>query len=104
MSPGRLEGSSHHARCCFNRTPMFSSCHSYYPLDIHSTLGKKENVDDFARVLSRYVDAIAVRVPSSEDVRELASHSSAPVINALDGQIPGMEGEGRLRGGTDPIG
>ncbi len=46
-------------------------------------LGKRESVPDVARVLSRYVDAIAVRTFSHQTLAILASYSSVPVINAL---------------------
>jgi len=46
-------------------------------------LGERESVSDVARVISRYVDAIAVRTFSHQTLEILASHSSVPVINAL---------------------
>jgi len=46
-------------------------------------LGKRESVPDVARVLSRYVDAIAARTFSHQTLEMLASYSSVPVINAL---------------------
>jgi len=46
-------------------------------------LGKRESVSDVARVLSRYVDAIAARTFSHQTLEILASYSSVPVINAL---------------------
>ncbi len=46
-------------------------------------LGKRESVADVARVLSRYVDAIAARTFSHEALHDLASHASVPVVNAL---------------------
>ncbi|MDP2743975.1 MAG: ornithine carbamoyltransferase [Dehalococcoidia bacterium] len=46
-------------------------------------LGRREPVPDVARVLSRYVDAIAARTFSHENVALLARFSSVPVINAL---------------------
>ena len=46
-------------------------------------LGERESVADVARVLSRYVDAIAVRTFSQQTLAILASYSSVPVINAL---------------------
>ena len=46
-------------------------------------LGQRESVPDVARVLSRYVDAIAVRTFSHQTLEILASYSSVPVINAL---------------------
>ena len=46
-------------------------------------LGQREPVADVARVLSRYVHAIAARVYEHHTLVELAQHSSVPVINAL---------------------
>jgi len=46
-------------------------------------LGERESVSDVARVLSRYVDVIAVRTFSHQTLAILASYSSVPVINAL---------------------
>ncbi len=46
-------------------------------------LGERESVPDVARVLSRYVDAIAARTFSHHTLETLASYSSVPVINAL---------------------
>jgi ornithine carbamoyltransferase len=46
-------------------------------------LGKRESVEDVARVLSRYVDGIMARVFAHQDVETLAAHSRVPVINGL---------------------
>ena len=46
-------------------------------------LGKRESVPDVARVLSRYVDAIAARTFSHQTLEIIAQYSSVPVINAL---------------------
>jgi ornithine carbamoyltransferase len=46
-------------------------------------LGERESVPDVARVLSRYVDAIAARTYSHQTLEVLASYSAVPVINAL---------------------
>ena len=46
-------------------------------------LGERESVSDVARVLSRYVDAIAARTYSHQTLEVLASYSAVPVINAL---------------------
>jgi len=46
-------------------------------------LGKRESVEDVARVLSRYVDGIMARVFAHQDVETLATHSRVPVINGL---------------------
>ena len=47
-------------------------------------LGRGETIADTARVLSRYVDAIAYRAYRHTDMVELARWASVPVINALD--------------------
>jgi len=46
-------------------------------------LGVRESVSDFARVISQYVDVLAVRTFSQAVVEELASQATIPVINAL---------------------
>jgi ornithine carbamoyltransferase len=46
-------------------------------------LGSRESVPDVARVLSRYVDAIAARTFSHRTLAVLAEYSAVPVINAL---------------------
>jgi ornithine carbamoyltransferase len=46
-------------------------------------LGIRESIADFARVLSQYVDAMAVRTFAHSTVEELARNASIPVINAL---------------------
>jgi len=57
--------------------------HSIYLSPEEVGVGKREAVADVARVLSRYIDAIAARTFSQETLRILAGHSSVPVINAL---------------------
>jgi len=47
------------------------------------SLGERESVPDVARVLSRYVDAIAARTFSHQTLEILAGYSRVPVINAL---------------------
>lgn len=47
-------------------------------------LGRGETIADTARVLSRFVDAIAYRAFRHEDLLELARWATVPVINALD--------------------
>jgi ornithine carbamoyltransferase len=46
-------------------------------------IGQRESVADFARTLSEYVDAAALRVFSHSTLEEFAAHSRIPVINAL---------------------
>jgi len=52
-------------------------------------LGRGETVQDAARVLSRYVDAIVIRTHGDARLAALASTSTVPVVNALsDGFHP----------------
>ena len=46
-------------------------------------LGRGETIADTARVLSRFVDGIVIRTLDHEQMVELASHASVPVINGL---------------------
>ena len=46
-------------------------------------LAREETIEDTARVMSRYVDAIMIRILSHDDLLDLAGASSVPVINGL---------------------
>jgi ornithine carbamoyltransferase len=46
-------------------------------------IGRGESIADTARVLSRYVDAIVIRILNHDDMTELARHATVPVINGL---------------------
>ena len=46
-------------------------------------LGRGETIADTARVLSRYVDAIIIRILDHDALLELARHATVPVINGL---------------------
>jgi ornithine carbamoyltransferase len=46
-------------------------------------LGRGETIADTARVLSRYVDAIMIRILDHAALLELARHATVPVINGL---------------------
>ena len=46
-------------------------------------LGRGETVADTARVLSRFVDAIMIRILDHASLLELARHATVPVINGL---------------------
>ncbi len=71
-------------------------------------MGSRESVADFARVISQYVDALAVRTYSHATVEELAKYSSVPIVNALSDaahpcqaladMLTILEGRGRLDG------
>lgn len=46
-------------------------------------IGERESEHDFAKVISGYVDILAVRTFAQSRVEELAKHATVPVINAL---------------------
>ena len=48
-----------------------------------SQLGREETIEDTSRVLSRYVDAVAIRTFAQRRINALASASTVPVVNAL---------------------
>jgi ornithine carbamoyltransferase len=49
-------------------------------------IGRGETISDTARVLSRYVDAIMIRILDHEMLYEMAEASSVPVINGMTKQ------------------
>ena len=59
-------------------------------IDAQNThFGRGETIEDAARVLSRYVDAIVIRTFSDQRLAALAAAATAPVVNALtDGYHP----------------
>lgn len=46
-------------------------------------LGRGETIADTARILSGFVDAVMIRTADHNDVLDLASHASIPVLNGL---------------------
>ncbi|HEX4293083.1 MAG TPA: ornithine carbamoyltransferase [Rhizomicrobium sp.] len=46
-------------------------------------LAREETIADTARVLSRYVDAVMIRLLDHDMVRELAANATIPIINGL---------------------
>tara|TARA_B100000029_G_C17573598_1_gene957457 strand:- start:55 stop:966 length:912 start_codon:yes stop_codon:yes gene_type:complete len=46
-------------------------------------IGKRESVEDIARVVSRFNDIIMARLFDHDHILKLAEHSSSPVINGL---------------------
>src|SRR5262249_53535365 len=46
-------------------------------------IGQRESVEDFARTLSQYVDAVVLRVFRHRTVADFARHATVPVVNGL---------------------
>lgn len=46
-------------------------------------MGVRESIPDFARVISQYVDVLAVRTFAHKTIEALAEHATIPVVNAL---------------------
>jgi ornithine carbamoyltransferase len=63
-------------------TQLHGHAINYYT--VHSPWGVgKESIEDFARTVSRYCDAVAARVFSHDDLCRFAAAASVPVINAM---------------------
>ncbi len=79
-----FEAGSTRTRVSFEAAATILGGHALFlsPRDIH--LGKKESVDDTARVLSRMCDVIMARTNTPEIIDDLTRMSSVPVINGLD--------------------
>jgi ornithine carbamoyltransferase len=60
--------------------------HSVYLPPSEVGLGRREQIPDIARTLSRYVDGIAARTFSHKTLELLAYYATVPVINALSDQ------------------
>jgi ornithine carbamoyltransferase len=56
---------------------------SIYLAPSEINLGIRESIQDAAKTLSRYVDAIALRTFEHKNILELAKYSDKPVINGL---------------------
>src|SRR5437764_2314599 len=50
-------------------------------------LGREETIEDTARVLSRYVDAVVWRTFAQQRINAMAAAASVPVVNALTDQF-----------------
>ena len=50
------------------------------------SVGIRENVEDIANVLSRYVSAVVIRTYEQEEIQDLGKFSLVPVINGLSNE------------------
>lgn len=57
--------------------------HGLYLSSSDTQIGRGEPIEDTARVLSRYCDAIMIRTFAQEDIETLAKYASIPIINGL---------------------
>ena len=72
-------------------------------------IGVRESIADFARVLSQYVDVLAMRTFSHATIEELARYATIPIVNALSDSAHPCQALAdlmtiqELRGGLDGI-
>ncbi len=78
-----FEKSSMRTRVSFEVAMVHLGGSAIYLTQSDINLGKREAVKDGARVLSRYVNGIAIRTFGQETIQELARFATVPVINAL---------------------
>jgi ornithine carbamoyltransferase len=78
-----FEKPSLRTRVSFEMAMLQLGGHAIYLSPAEVGLGKRESIPDVARVLSRYVNAIAARTFSHHTLEVLAEYSVVPVVNAL---------------------
>lgn len=76
-----FEKTSTRTRCAFEVAALDEGAHVTFLTN--SQMGKKESVEDTARVLGRFYDGIEFRGFSQKTVEELAKFSGVPVWNGL---------------------
>ncbi|MCP4251953.1 MAG: ornithine carbamoyltransferase [Candidatus Scalindua sp.] len=78
-----FEKSSMRTRVSFEVAMTQMGGHAIYLTKHDINLGERESIKDVSKVLSRFIDCIAIRTYDHKTVTELANCSSIPVINAL---------------------
>ena len=78
-----FEKPSLRTRVSFESAMVHLGGHALYLTQADIGLGKREAVQDVARVLGRMCDGIMARTFSHDMVRQLGLHAPVPVINAL---------------------
>ncbi len=78
-----FEKSSMRTRVSFEVAMTQMGGHAIYLTQHDINLGERESIKDVSKVLSRFIDCIAIRTYDHKTVTELADSSSVPVINAL---------------------
>ena len=78
-----FQKTSTRTRCAFEVGGMDLGMGVTYLDPGSSQMGKKESIEDTARVLSRFCDGIMIRTFAQEEVETLAKYATIPVINGL---------------------
>lgn len=78
-----FEKTSTRTRCAFEVGALEEGAHVTFLDSNSSQMGKKESLEDTAKVLGRFFDGIEYRGYSQEVVENLAKHSGVPVWNGL---------------------
>jgi ornithine carbamoyltransferase len=78
-----FEKSSMRTRVSFEVAMTQMGGHAIYLTKDDINLGERESIKDVSKVLSRFIDCIAIRTYDHKTVTALADNASVPVINAL---------------------
>jgi ornithine carbamoyltransferase len=78
-----FEKASTRTRCAFEVGALEEGAHVTFLDSASSQVGKKESIEDSAKVLGRFYDGIEYRGYQQEVVEALARHSGVPVWNGL---------------------
>ena len=78
-----FEKTSTRTRCAFEIAALEEGAHVTYLDQNSSQMGKKESLEDTAKVLGRFFDGIEYRGYEQSVVENLAKHSGVPVWNGL---------------------
>ena len=78
-----FEKTSTRTRCAFEVGALEEGAHVTFLDSASSQVGKKESIEDSAKVLGRFYDGIEYRGYKQELVEALAKHSGVPVWNGL---------------------
>ena len=82
-----FEKTSTRTRCAFEVAAADLGVHAVYLDPAASQIGKKESIEDTAKVLGRMFDGIEYRGFGQERVEALAEYSGVPVFNGLTNEF-----------------